>query len=243
MENQTNLKKKAAHHAVRFIESGMIIGLGTGSTARFAVERLGELLRDGHLQDVAGIPSSLQTEKLARRAAVPLTDFRAHPVIDITIDGADEVDARLNLIKGGGGALLREKVLAQASNRNIIVVDASKMSANLGNRWTVPVEVVPFALRSVENFLKGLDSSVSLRKAADGAPFRTDQNNLILDADFGLIKQPRELDETLASRAGIVEHGIFISLTTDLIIAEQTGIRHLQKHNDHMVEIESKNFH
>jgi ribose 5-phosphate isomerase A len=98
------------------------------------------------------------------------------------------------------------------------------------------VEVVPFALRSVENFLKGLDSSVSLRKAADGAPFRTDQNDLILDADFGLIEQPRQLAETLASRAGIVEHGIFISLTTDLIIAEQTGIRHLQRHNDQIIE-------
>ena len=237
MDNQTRLKQKAAHHAVRFIESGMIIGLGTGSTARFAVERLGELLRDGQLRDVAGIPSSLQTEKLARRSAFPLTDFSAHPVIDITIDGADEVDARLNLIKGGGGALLREKVLAQASNRNIIVVDAGKMSANLGNRWAVPLEVVPFAIPSVENFLKGLGASVSLRKDADSAPFRTDQDNLILDADIGLIKQPWELAETLSSRAGVVEHGIFIGLTTDLIIAEQTGIRHLQKHDDQIVEI------
>jgi ribose 5-phosphate isomerase A len=185
---------------------------------------------------VAGIPSSLQTEKLARRAAVPLTDFSAHPIIDITIDGADEVDDRLNLIKGGGGALLREKVLAQASNRNIIIVDAGKMSSNLGNRWAVPVEVLPFAVNSVENFLKGLGASVSLRKAVDNAPFRTGQDNLILDADFGLIQQPRQLAETLSCHAGVVEHGIFINLTTDLIIAEQTGIRHLQRHNDQIVE-------
>ncbi len=236
MEIQSHLKQKVAHHAVRFIESGMVIGLGTGSTARFAVERLGELLRDGKLQDVTGIPSSLQTEELARSEAIPLTDFSAHPVIDITIDGADEVDARLNLIKGGGGALLREKVLAQVSNRNIIIVEASKMTPNLGNRWAVPVEVVPFALNSVENFLKGLGASVSLRQTADGASFRTDQHNYILDADFGLIQQPRKLSETLSCRAGIVEHGIFISLATDLIIAEETGIRHLQRHNDHIVE-------
>ena len=236
MEIQVPLKKEAAHHAVRFIESGMIIGLGTGSTAWFAVERLGELLRSGQLKDVVGIPSSLQTEELARNSDIPLTDFSAHPVIDITIDGADEVDARLNLIKGGGGALLREKVLAQTSDRNIIIVDVSKMSSNLGNRWAVPVEVVPFALNSVENFLKSLGASVSLRKTVDGAPFRTDQYNLILDADFGLIKQPQQLAEKLSCRAGIVEHGIFIDLTTDLIIAEQTRIRHLQRHNDHVVE-------
>ena len=236
MDPQTRLKQKAAHHAVRFIESGMIIGLGSGSTARFAVERLGELLRGGQLQDVAGIPSSLQTEKLARRAGVPLTDFSAHPVIDITIDGADEADPHLNLIKGGGGALLREKVLAQASNRNIIIVDPGKMSANLGHKWAVPLEVVPFALKRVEYFLKGLGASVSLRKAANSAPFWTDQHNLILDANFGLIEQPRQLSDELSSRAGVVAHGIFIGLTTDLIVAEQTKIRHLQRHHNQIVE-------
>ena len=236
MENQTNLKKKAAHHALRFIESGMIVGLGSGSTARFAVERMGALLRDGQLQDVVGIPSSLQTERLAHREAIPLTNFSAHPVIDITIDGADEVDARLNLIKGGGGALLREKVLAQTSRQNIVIVDPGKMSANLGDQWAVPVEVVPFAMDSVENFLKGLGASVSLRKAAEGAPFRTDQGNLILDADFGRIKQPRQLAEMLSSRAGVVEHGLFIGLATDVIIGEPTGIRHLQRDNGQIVE-------
>jgi ribose 5-phosphate isomerase A len=236
MENQIRLKQKAAEYAVRFIESGMIIGLGTGSTARFAVKRLGELLRDGHMHNVAGIPSSLQTEKLARSAGIPLTDFKAQPVIDITIDGADEVDPHLNLIKGGGGALLREKVLAQSSKRNMIIVDARKISANLGNRWAVPVEVVPFAIDSVENFLKGLGASVSLRKAADSASFRTDQGNLILDADFGPIKQPRQLAERLARRAGIVEHGVFVDLTTDLIIAEPSRIRHLRKRNDQILE-------
>ena len=242
MEIQTHLKQKAAHYAVRFIESGMVIGLGTGSTARFAVERLGELLRGGKLQDVTGIPSSMQTEEFARSEAITTTDFSRHPVIDITIDGADEVDARLNLIKGGGGALLREKVLAQASNRNIIIVDASKMSSNLGNRWAVPVEVVPFARNSVENFLKGLGASVSLRQNAKDAPFQTDQHNLILDADFGLIQQPQQLAETLSCRAGIVEHGIFIGLTTDLIIAEETRIRHLQRHTDHIAESKQPEF-
>lgn len=236
MDHQTRLKQKAAYHAVTFIQSGMTIGLGSGSTARFAVERLGELLRGGQLQDVAGIPSSLQTEKLANRAAVPLTDFSEHPVIDITIDGADEVDPRLNLIKGGGGALLREKVLAQASDRNIIIVDPGKISATLGHRWAVPVEVVPFALKRVEHVLEGLGGSVSLRKAVDGAPFWTDQHNLILDADFGPIEQPQQLDDRLSSLAGVVAHGLFLSLASDLIVAEPSRIRHLQRHNNQIVE-------
>ena len=236
MDRQTRLKKIAADHAVTFIRSGMVVGLGSGSTARFAVETLGEMLRYGQLKDVTGIPSSLQTEKIARQASIPLSDFSEHKSIDITIDGADEVDPVMNMIKGGGGALLREKVLAQASDRNIIIVDFGKMSDKLGRHWAVPVEVVSFAVSSVENFLIGLGASVSLRKAVDGTPFRTDQHNLILDTDFGPIEEPQRLAELLSARAGVVEHGLFLNLATDLIIAEENRIRHLRKENDRIIQ-------
>ena len=243
MPSQDELKQKAANRAAEFVESGMVVGLGSGSTSNFAIKRIAERIKSGELKNIVGIPSSARTEKLATDLGIPLVGFDEKQQIDITIDGADEVDPELNLIKGGGGALLREKVVAQASRKNIIIVDDSKLSAHLGTKWALPVEVIPFASKTEACFLESLGAAVSIRSRGDGGYFKTDQNNLILDADFGLIKQPRELDETLASRAGIVEHGIFISLTTDLIIAEQTGIRHLQKHNDHMVEIESKNFH
>lgn len=237
MDLQTRLKQKAACYAVTFIRSGMVVGLGTGSTARFAVERLGDLLRNGELQHISGIPSSLQTEKLANRASVPLTDFSEQPSIDITIDGADEVDQELNLIKGGGGALLREKVLAQASKRTIIIVDPGKLSPHLGQQWAVPLEIVPFTLERVQLFLEGLGATVSLRKADDGTPFRTDQHNLILDADFGLIKKPQQLADQLSSRAGVLEHGLFLNCTSDLIYAEQSRIRHLRKIDNDIIEV------
>jgi ribose 5-phosphate isomerase A len=236
MDLQTRLKRKAARHAVTFIRSGMIVGLGTGSTSRFAIERLGELLRDQKLRDITGIPSSLQSEKLARQVSIPLADFDEHAVIDATIDGADEVDPDLNLIKGGGGALLREKVLAQNSRRNIIIVDDGKMSDHLGRKWAVPVEVIPFARRCLEDFLKDLGASVSMRKSIDGTPFWTDQHNQILDADFGVIQAPHELAARLSARAGVVDHGLFLDLASDVIVAEPNRIRHLQRGDERVSE-------
>jgi ribose 5-phosphate isomerase A len=229
MEAMDELKQKAAFRAAEQVKSGMIVGLGTGSTAKFAVERIGALYRDGQLKDIVGIPSSVQTENLAKSVGVPLTTFDDHPRIDLTIDGADEVDPELNLIKGGGGALLREKILAQSSLRNVIIVDDSKLSRQLGTRWAVPVEVIPFARQTEENYLKILGASVTLRIDDAGKPFQTDQGNLILDASFGPIDDPAKLVVKLNDRAGIIAHGLFIGLAGEVIVAGATGLRHLKR--------------
>lgn len=223
-----DLKKNAAHAACEAVRSGMVLGLGTGSTTHHALVRLGELLREGRLNDIVGIPSSLATEKTARSLGIPLGDLEAHPVIDLTIDGADEVDPELNLIKGGGGALLREKVIAQASRRNLIVVDVSKLSPRLGTRWALPVEVVPFACAAETRFLASLGADVRLR-VRDGRPLATDQGNWILDAAFGPIADPAALAGALDRRAGIVEHGLFLDLAHEVIVASADGIRRLSR--------------
>ena len=229
MDKQEKLKQEAAHHAVGFIKSGMVVGLGTGSTAAFAVMRIAERLKSRDLKNIVGIPTSIRTEKLARELQIPLCGLDAQPAIDVTIDGADEVDEDLNLIKGGGGALLREKVVAQASRRNIIVIDESKLSLRLGTRWALPVEVIPFAARAEENFLKSLGASVTLRLDAHGQPYKTDQHNYILDANFGEMADPNRLAAKLNERAGIVEHGLFLGLAGDVIVAAQNEIRHLKR--------------
>jgi len=229
MNVQDQLKMLAANRAVEFVESGMVVGLGTGSTAAFAVERIGERLRSGDLKDIVGIPSSVRTEEQARRLNIPLAGFEAHTEIEVTIDGADEVDPDFNLIKGGGGALLREKVLAQATRRNIIIVDESKVVPQLGTGWALPVEVIPFAKTTAARYLESLGAKVRLRLAQDQTVFLTDQNNIILDADFGPMADPGYLAARLNERAGIVEHGLFLGLTADVIVAGKDGVRHLQR--------------
>lgn len=224
------LKRQAAEYAVQFLSSGMIIGLGHGSTAIWAVRRIAEYLKEGILQDIWGIPCSTHITQEAERLGIPLTTLDNHPVVDVTIDGADEVTTDLNLIKGGGGALLREKIVAQASRREIIVVDETKVSSVLGSKWAVPVEVVPFGVQSQIRYLQDLGGRVTLRKALSGSPFVTDQSNYILDCDFGSIEYPAALASKLKTRAGIVEHGLFIGLATDVIIASSNGIRHLHQH-------------
>ncbi len=227
MTPQDRLKQQAAHKAVESVHSGMVLGLGTGSTTRFALERIAGLLNSGQLTDIVGIPSSVQTEQLATSLNIPLTTLDEHPAIDLTIDGADEVDPVLNLIKGGGGALLREKVLAQASRQLIIIVDESKLSPQLGSKWPLPVEVIPFARRTEENFLTSLGADVRLRMQADEKPYSTDQGNLILDANFGAMEDPEKLAEQLNGRAGIVEHGLFLDLATEVIVAGEEGVRRM----------------
>jgi ribose 5-phosphate isomerase A len=229
MEDQAVLKKKAAERAVEFVQSDMVVGLGTGSTTGFALKLIGEAIKAGRLKDVLGIPSSLQTERLANEFGIPLTTFDKHTEIDLTIDGADEVDPQLNLIKGGGGALLREKVLAQVSHRNIIIVDEGKLSQQLGTKWPVPIEVIPFAWQVEAHYLTSLGAKVALRKKSDGNPFTTNQNNFILDCDFGTIANADQLANLAGQRAGIVEHGLFLGLATDVIVAGKDGIRHLTR--------------
>jgi ribose 5-phosphate isomerase A len=164
LELQVKLKQKAAERAVDFVQSGMVLGLGTGSTTRFALEYIGLRIKTGQLRDIVGIPSSFQTEKIAKELGIPLTNFDEHQEIDLTIDGADEVDLHLNLIKGGGGALLREKILAQSSRRNIIIVDEHKLSPKLGTHWPLPVELIPFAIKPVANYITSLGAKIILRK-------------------------------------------------------------------------------
>lgn len=226
--NVQTLKQQAGETAAQLVESGMVIGLGTGSTAIFATRRIAQRLQAGDLRDISAIPTSLATEAAARELGIPLSALERHPRIDLTIDGADEVDPAFNVIKGGGGALLREKIVAQASERLVIVVDASKMSQHLGTNWAVPVEVFPFGWHSQAAFLRELGAGVVLR-ASGADPFQTDQGNIILDCDFGVIRDPAALDKTLQARAGIAEHGLFIDMARDVIVAGADGIRHLRK--------------
>ncbi|HSE68892.1 MAG TPA: ribose 5-phosphate isomerase A [Gemmatimonadales bacterium] len=220
-------RRAAAERAVEFVDSGMVVGLGTGRTATFAVNRLGALLESGLLRGIRCIPSSRVIAALARHLGIPMLDPAEQTItIDLTIDGADEVDPELNLIKGGGGALLREKVLAQVSRREIIVVDEGKLSPHLGTRHPLPVEVLPFCWRSQADYLEGLGARVELRRDDRGEPFHSDHGNLILDADFGPLLHPAELASSLGARGGIVEHGLFLGLATDLIVAGEAGTTH-----------------
>jgi len=225
----TLLKQHAAEKAVEFIESGMVVGLGHGTTAIWATRKIAELLKSKQLTNILAVPCSAQTEAEARQLGIPLTTLESHPAIDLTIDGADEVAPNFNVIKGGGGALLREKIVAQATRREIIVVDESKLSPAIGTKWAVPVEVIPFGYVSQKVYLEGLGAKVSIRQKADGATFYTDQGNIILDSNFGAISDPTGLAEQLKGRTGIVEHGLFIRLVSDVIVAATSGTRQLQK--------------
>jgi ribose 5-phosphate isomerase A len=221
-------KRAAAERAAGWLQPGMVVGLGGGSTARFAVVRISALLAAGQLSGILGVPCSRAVGRSAERLGIPITTLETHPIVDVTIDGADEVElASFALIKGGGGALLHEKIVAQASRREIIVVDATKPSPVLGNQRAVPVEVVPFGWRSQAAYVESLGARVHVRTDPDGTPYRTDQNNLILDCEFGPIRDPCGLARALSARSGIVEHGLFIDLATDLVICGADGIRHL----------------
>lgn len=222
-----SLRQQAAWAAVQLAQSGMIVGLGGGATAALAIRRIAELMREGQLHDITGIPCSLSVEQEASRLGIPLTNLEEHPIIDLTIDGADEVDSKLNLIKGAGGALLREKIVAQASRREVIVVDESKLVPVLGSRRPVPVEVVPFGYSSQIAYLESLGARVNIARDITGEPRRTDQGNLLLFCEFGPLGQPQQLAQRLSERAGIVEHGLFLGFATDVIVATKEGVRHL----------------
>jgi len=223
----SRMKEQAARAAVEFVQSGMVVGLGHGSTSLFALRHIARLIHEGSLEGVRGVPCSRKVLADARKLGIPLTTLEKHPVIDLTIDGADEVDKELNLIKGGGGALLREKIVAQASLCEVIIVDETKMSRTLGTKCAVPIEVLPFGWQGHIFFLEKLGARVKVRKQKDGTLFKTDQGNIILDAAFGQIKNPSKLAYDLKSRAGIMEHGLFIRIATDVIVAGRKGVRHL----------------
>ena len=202
-------KESAGRAAAKLVGDGEVVGLGTGSTAYFAVLALGERVKAG--LKMIGIPTSEQTAGLARAVGIRLTTLDERPEIDITIDGADEVGPELNLIKGGGGALTREKVIATASKKMVVIADSSKVVKALG-KFPLPVEVIAFARTVVERKIVGLGGSPKLRMKAEGDPFVTDNGNQILDCSFGTIADPAALAQILSDTPGIVEHGLFIGL-------------------------------
>ena len=227
-DRRSKLKQEAAEYAVQFVRSGMVVGLGTGSTAIFATRRIAELLREGILKNVVGFATSNFVWEQAQHLGIPLMDQAMPSKIDVTIDGADEVDPKLNLIKGGGGALFREKIVAQASDREIIIVDDSKLSPCLGTKHTLPVEVSSFGWQSQLRFLESLGARATIRSTDDGSQFVTDSGNMILDCDFGPIADAADLAAKLGARAGIVEHGLFLGIASDVIVAGESGVRHLK---------------
>lgn len=222
-------KKEAAEAAVELVRPGMVIGLGHGSTARYALLKIAELLRTGKLWDVRGVPCSKKVEEEARALGIPLTTLEEHPELDLTIDGADEIDPDLNVIKGGGGAMLREKIVAQATRHEIIVADETKFSPRLGTKAAVPVEVLPFGWQTHLRFLESLGAKVSLRRNPDGSPFLTDQGNFVLDCRFGPIADAARLSRELGNRAGILGHGLFVNLVHEVFLAGPSGLRRLTR--------------
>jgi ribose 5-phosphate isomerase A len=221
------LKRAAAARALDFVEDGMRLGLGTGSTALAFLELLAERVRDG--LRVSGVPTSEATRRAAERLGIPLLDLDQAPELDLDVDGADEIDPALDLIKGGGGALLREKIVAAASRRMIVIADGSKRVEALG-RFPLPIEVVPFGLAAtriaVERGLRqaGAEGQLRLRTAANGQPFVTDGGHYILDAALGRIEAPERVAAALAAIPGVVEHGLFLGLATGAILATEGGL-------------------
>ncbi len=208
-------KRIAAEKAVEFVENDMVLGLGTGSTVAFVLEALARRVKEG--LRIKGIPTSEATAKLARELGIELTDFEHDAVCDLAIDGADEVNDNLDLIKGGGGALLREKIVASSATKFIVIVDSHKVVEKLG-KFHVPLEVIQFASPLVQLKLANLGGDGKLRLLSSGQPFITDEGNYILDCNFGLIDKPAELAGQLEKIPGIVEHGLFINYATMVIV-------------------------
>lgn len=221
-------KKEAAEAAAELVSDGMVIGLGTGSTAFFMVARLGERVRQG--LRMVGIPTSERTHQQALREGIPIGSFVDHQRIDLTIDGADEiVPGSLDLIKGAGGALLREKIVAAASDRMVVISDASKLVERLGSVFAVPVEIVPFGWEVTASRLREVAADVTLRLGADGGPYVTDGGHYIADCRFAAINEPAGLQRDLATMVGVVETGLFIGMADEAFIADPSGVRRLSR--------------
>jgi ribose 5-phosphate isomerase A len=220
------LKRQAAVRAVDLVQSGMVLGLGHGSTTRPAVDEIGRRLKAGSVRDIVGVPTSEATRAQAQSLGIPLTTLAERASLDLAIDGADEVDRDLNLIKGLGGALLREKIVESAAHRFVVVVDESKLVDRLGTRGPLPVEVTQFAWEAHARWLESLGCRAELRRESDGDPFITDNGNYIIHCTFGQgISDPAALAQTLIQRPGVLEHGLFLGMATEVVVAGGDGVR------------------
>jgi len=219
-------KRAAAEAAVALVKPGMVLGLGTGSTARYAILRLGAMAREGF--EVRGVPTSIATANLAKENGIPVTSLEECPVLDLAIDGADEVDPSLDLIKGMGGALFREKLVAAAARRVAIAVDGSKLVKRLGSRIPLPVEVHPFGWKVTKGRLEGLGATAELR-VASGETVRTDNDNYLLDCRFRAIKEPGDLERAINDVPGVIENGLFVGVASVVFVAEAKGVRTLKR--------------
>lgn len=224
-----NPKQRAAEAALEFVKSGMVVGLGTGSTADYFLQAMAAAIKSGRLTDVQGVPTSRQSERRAQHLGIPLTSLAHCPPPDITIDGADEIDPHLDLIKGGGGALLREKIVAQNSRRLVIIADSSKVVSCLGTRWALPVEVVPFCHETHVPFFQKLGAAAALRRNADGGHYVTDSGNYIYDIRFEHIADAAALENALLHRAGVVDCGLFLGIAQVALVADECGVRELKR--------------
>ncbi|MDE3109852.1 MAG: ribose-5-phosphate isomerase RpiA [Acidobacteriota bacterium] len=222
---QNKWKKAAADAAAALVEDGMVLGLGTGSTADLFIEALGRRLAADGLR-ITGIPTSRRTEELARASGIPLSSFAEHAQIDLTVDGADEIErGTICLIKGHGGALLREKIVAAASQRMVVIADESKLVDRLGSLVAVPVEVVRFGWQATARRLEKIGGNPSLRLGKDNTPYITDGGNFIMDCAFGPIGEPKEVAHRLDHVVGAVEHGLFLGYASEAIVGGRSGLK------------------
>ncbi|MBW3581841.1 MAG: ribose-5-phosphate isomerase RpiA [Euryarchaeota archaeon] len=218
----TTLKRLAGETAAEEVHDGDVVGLGTGSTVEWTLKALGRKVAEG--MSLLGIPTSLRSESLAKELGIPLTSLEEHPVLDVTIDGADEVDRAFDLVKGGGGALTREKIVAAASKREVIVVDPSKLVERLADRFPLPVEVVPMAVPTVRRTIADMGAEVVVRKADDGTDMRTDNGFAILDCRFpGGIGDKRYVEQEINNIPGVLENGLFLDMTDRIVVGTEDG--------------------
>jgi ribose 5-phosphate isomerase A len=224
--NERGLKKMAGEKAVEYVKDGMVVGLGTGSTVYYSLIKLGELVREG--LEIIGIPTSVKTEKIAREHGIPLSTLDEHPVIDVDIDGADEVTDSLNLIKGLGGALVREKIVARNAKKVIVVADESKIVKKLGEKAPVPVELVQFGRTTTEMKLKKLGAKAAIRTTSDGV-FVSDNSNYIIDCTFDGINDPAALEKRINDIEGVVDNGLFLDIADVAVIGTAQGTKSIKR--------------
>jgi ribose 5-phosphate isomerase A len=223
-------KKQVAAAAIDLLESGMVVGLGSGSTASWFIYLLGEKIRQGHLKTIVGVATSRSTADQAAALGIPLRDLADFSSLDIAVDGADEVDPALNLLKGWGGALVREKLVALHARRLVIVVDDRKLVERLGTRGPLPIEVIPFAWQAQAHWLEQILGCQVTQRQVNGKPYLTDNQNVILDCAYeNGISDPYQIEDILANRPGVVGHGLFLDMASDILVRTSKGIKTLQR--------------